>query len=159
MKNKKDALDIQLFVYRRLDNRFENLSDDSPRAYELHLIRKEALHEALGDVEGWSVNWGTADDTKSHELSESLISVISNPHLHAAVITAISFLGAELAKTTISEFAKQAVSAILSRLVPKQKEGKILNFMMRLPGGTIISVSRESEMSVSLGDQWPESHL
>src|ERR1035437_3896397 len=125
MENHDSALDIQLFVYRRLDNRFENLPDDSPRAFELHLLRKEALHEALAGVDGWRVNWGDADDTKSHELAELLISVASNPHVHTAVIAGITWAGAELAKATISEFAKQSVSAVLSRLIPKQKEGKI----------------------------------
>ena len=32
--------EINLWVYRRLDNRFEGLSDDSPRAIELHIRRK-----------------------------------------------------------------------------------------------------------------------
>ena len=41
---------ITLGVYRRLDNRFEGLSDDSPRALELHNRRKDALHAVL-DVE------------------------------------------------------------------------------------------------------------
>jgi len=36
-------------VYRRLDNRAEGLSDDSPRAVELHNRRKKALHDALED--------------------------------------------------------------------------------------------------------------
>jgi len=159
MENQESALDIQLFVYRRLDNRFEDLPDDSPQAFELHLLRKEALHEALGSVDGWKVNWGDADDTKSHELAELLISVVSNPHFQTAAIAAITWAGAEFAKAAISEFAKKAANAVIEPLIKKQKEGKILDFMMRLPGGVMISVSRESEVSVSPDSEWPESHL
>jgi hypothetical protein len=159
MENQESALDIQLFVYRRLDNRDEGLPDESPRAFELHLLRKEALHEALGGVDGWKVNWGDADDTKSHELAELLISVASNPHAQTAVIAGLTWVGAEFAKATISEFAKKAVSTLIEPLIRKQKEGKILNFIMRLPGGAMIDVSRESEVSVSPPRTWPPSHL
>ncbi len=159
MESRDSAFDIHLFVYRRLDNRSENLPDDSPRAFELHLLRKQALHEALAGVDSWRVNWGDADDTTSHELAELLIYVTSNPHVHTAVIAGITWAGAELGKAAISEFAKQSVSAVLSRLIPKQKEGKILNFSLRIPGGINVHVSRESDVSVSHGDTWPESHL
>jgi len=38
---------LTLGVFRRLDNRFEGLSDDSPRALELHNRRRDALHEVF----------------------------------------------------------------------------------------------------------------
>ncbi len=157
METQDSTFDIQLFVYRRLDNRFEGLPDDSARAYELHLLRKEALHEALGGVEGLSVDWGDADDTKSHELAELLVFVA--PHVHTAVVAGMTLFAAEFAKATISELAKKAAGAVIERLIPEQKKGRILNFMMRLPGGFMINVSRESEVSVSQGDTWPESRL
>src|SRR5215217_7585024 len=59
---------IVLGVYRRLDNRLEGLSDDSPRAVELHDLRKDALHEVLDDDPLWIVeDWGYTNDSKAHE--------------------------------------------------------------------------------------------
>ena len=53
-------IDITLGVYRRLDNRFEGLSDDSPRALELHDRRKDALHAAFHSDPVFRVkNWGS----------------------------------------------------------------------------------------------------
>jgi hypothetical protein len=50
---------VRLRVYRRLDNRFEGLSDDSPRALELHNRRKGALHDVLDSQNGIEVvDWG-----------------------------------------------------------------------------------------------------
>jgi hypothetical protein len=149
MDTQDSTLEVRLFVYRRLDNRLEGLPDDSPRAYELHLLRKEALHEALGGVDGWKVNWFQVDDTKSHELAESFISVALNPHVQTVAIAALTWAGAEFAKAGINELAKQAASAIISRLIPEQKKGKILNFHLKFLGITIY-VSRESEVDVAL---------
>lgn len=149
MKAEDSTIDIHLFVYRRLDNRFEGLPDDSPRAYELHLLRKEALHEALEGVGGLEINWLQADDTKSHELAELVISVVSNPHLQAAAVAGITLAAGEFAKAGISELAKRAASAIISRLIPEQKKRKILNFYLSIPGGITVYVSRESDVSVA----------
>jgi hypothetical protein len=155
MESRDSALDIQLFVYRRLDNRSEGQSDQSPQAFELHLMRKEALHDALGGVDGLEVDWREADDTKSHELALLFVSAALNPHVHTVAIAGLTWAGAELAKAGIGEVAKQAVNAVISRLILKQKEGKILNFYLRLPGGLLLHVSRESELSVSHNTTWP----
>jgi hypothetical protein len=79
------ALSITIKVYRRLDNRAENLPDDSPRALELHNLRKEAMHKALSGVDGLEIDWGTIDDAKSHELAHSIVTFVSDPQVHAAV--------------------------------------------------------------------------
>jgi|ERR1700722_7004477 hypothetical protein len=157
MEAKDQGLEIELYVYRRLDNRLENLPDDSPRAYELHLLREKALHEALGGVEGLSIDWFQADDTTSHELAELWLSFA--PHIHTAVVAGMTLFAGELAKAAIGEFAKKAASIVIDPLIHKQKEGKILNFMLRIPGGFMISVSRESEVYVQKDNGWPESQL
>jgi hypothetical protein len=157
MERTESAIDIQLFVYRRLDNRDKGLPDDSPEAYELHLLRKAALHEALGSVDGLNVNWGEADDTTSHELAELLVVVA--PHVHTAVIAGVTLFAAEFAKAAITEIAKKAASVVIELLIPEQKKGTILDFMMRLPNGFMIDVSRQSEVSISKPRDWPESNL
>jgi hypothetical protein len=148
-----NSLKIDLGVFRRLDNRFEHLPDESPRGVELHVMRKEALHEALDGDDEWTVeDWGLTDDTDSHEFVEILLSVASNPQVHHAVIAGLGWVGVELAKAGIDEFAKQAVTKLLSRLIDKQKEHKFLNFSLKLSVGAKIFVSRESEVSVDLDE-------
>jgi hypothetical protein len=69
------STEVSLVVYRRLDNRTENLPDDSPRAIELHEMRRRALHEVLDKVDGPRVvvNWGKTDDTNAHEWVQLVI--------------------------------------------------------------------------------------
>lgn len=65
---------ITLGVYRRLDNRFEGLSDHSPRALELHNRRKDALHSVLdGDRTIRVMDWGDTDDSHPHEYVEAAL--------------------------------------------------------------------------------------
>jgi hypothetical protein len=88
--------ETRLGVYRRLDNRFEGLEDDSPRAVELHVRRKHALHEVLDSGAGWTVlNWGDTDDVTPHEWVELLLAV-TGTKLAAAAIPALTFLGGML---------------------------------------------------------------
>src|SRR5438094_8412917 len=46
---------VILQVPRRLDNRLEGLPDNSPRAIELHNLRKLAVHEILDGSPDWEV--------------------------------------------------------------------------------------------------------
>jgi hypothetical protein len=141
--------DIKLGVYRLLDNREEGFDDRSPRALALHNLRREALHEALDRVPEWKVtNWDVTDDSVPHEHTELTLAIFSNPHVQAAVVSAITWVGLELAKSSLSKIASDTVSAILSRLIPKQKEKKILEFTITLPDGTIIRCDRDSKCSI-----------
>ncbi|HWB84022.1 MAG TPA: hypothetical protein VG675_07770 [Bryobacteraceae bacterium] len=151
-KTKPDAqpLKVVLSVYRRLDNRIEGLPDNSPRAVELHQRRKEALHEALSGVAGWRIDdWGSTDDERPHELVDVALTIASNPHVQTALLFGATWALLELAKASIGAFAGEAVKALLSRLIPKQKEQKILDFSITLPDGTVIRVDPESQVSVS----------
>lgn len=144
-----DRVRVLLSVYRRLDNRSEGLADDSPRALELHDRRKEALHEAL-TAEGWDVqDWGTTDDARPHELVELVVAIATNPQLQTAVLSASGWVAIEVVKASIGTMAAEAVKALLARLLPKQREHKILDFTITLAGGTIIQVQPNSEVSVA----------
>jgi hypothetical protein len=48
---------IRLQVWRRLDNCLEGLPDDSDRPVELHVRRKQALHEVFSKEE-WLGRYG-----------------------------------------------------------------------------------------------------
>jgi hypothetical protein len=137
------APQLKLEVYRRLDNRFENLPDDSPRAIELHKRRAAALHEVFDSTAAVQVlDWGDTDDGASHELVEL---VVSGTLAAAAVLTpiavpALTSLGKKLAEKAIDQASSEAVKAIISWLKPKQEEKKILDFTLVLPDGTRITI-------------------
>lgn len=151
-------IEVHLFVYRRLDNRIEGSGDDSPRALELHNRRRKALHEALDGIKAWKVtDWGVTDDASPHELAEIIIAVSSIPHLHAAVASAAAWAGLELIKASLGSFAAEAVKSLLARLIPKQKEEKILDFSIRLPDGTEIRCDASAKLAISPPPSRPEA--
>ena len=99
---------IQVGVYRRLDNRFEGLPDDSPRGLELHNTRKEALHEVFDAEESAQVlDWGATDDTHSHEYIELLIGAVATPAFQYVVVPGLKFIGQKLAEKAVDETAKR----------------------------------------------------
>jgi hypothetical protein len=130
---------LTLMVYRRLDNRAEGLSDDSPRALELHIRRRDALHEALNTLDGIEVrDWGKTDDEKPHELVELFISV--KEFVVPLAIPALLFLGQELVKSGVSTAASEAVKGIISRLKPKQESQQVFDFTVKLPNGVAVDM-------------------
>lgn len=132
---------ITLGVYRRLDNRFEGLSDDSPRALELHNLRKDALHAAFdGDPVLQVANWGKTDHPRPQEYVEVLLIAAAGAVFQYAIVPGVKWLGLRLAEkavdTALSEFAK----AVVAKLRPKQEAKQLLDFKIFLPDGTWISV-------------------
>ncbi|SRR6266568_2880808 len=90
---------ITLGVFRRLDNRFEGLPDDSPRRLELHNRRKEALHKAFdGEKSVEVLDWGQTNDAQSHEYVELLIGAVAAQTFQYAVVPGLKFLGQKLAE-------------------------------------------------------------
>jgi hypothetical protein len=141
--------EIVLSVYRRLDNRSEGLPDDSPRAFELHLERKIALHEALDSSNAWEVrNWGETNSEESHELVEILLSIVQNPHVLSLAGSAAAWIGLEIAKAGLGEIETQAVKALLARLIPQQKQNRILDFTITLQDGTWIRCNPDGKLEV-----------
>lgn len=147
---------LQVEVYRRLDNRFEGLADDSPRAFELHLRRKEALHAALdADPAIQVVDWGQTDDSRPHELVTIALSAAATAVFHYAIVPGIEWLGQKLAEkavdTTLDEFAK----SVVAKLRPKQEAKQLLDFRIILPDGTTVRVDppdREAAMIIHFAD-------
>lgn len=132
---------ITLGVYRRLDNRLEGLSDDSPRALELHNRRKDALHAVFdGDPILKVTDWGETDDSRSHEYVEVLLSMVAPAVFQYAIVPGVKWLGLKLAEkavdTTLSELAK----AVVAKLRPKQEAKQLLDLIIKLPDGTEIAM-------------------
>jgi hypothetical protein len=127
---------IELSVYRRLDNRLEGLPDDSPRARELHQLRQRALHEVLdGEPRLAVLDWGDTDDAQPHELVTILIAVVAQP----LVVEGLKFVGEKLAEKAVEEGASSIVKWLIAKLRPKQAAKQVLDFQIRLPDGTTVS--------------------
>jgi hypothetical protein len=136
---------LQFGVYRRLDNRAEGRSDDSPRALELHDRRKMALHEALEGVDVWSItSWGDTDHSRPHEFVELFLALAASAQFKALAVPALTFVGGLLVKEGVKAATAEAVKTLIARLRPKQQEKKILDFLIRLPDGTHIRCDPEA---------------
>jgi hypothetical protein len=155
------ALRVKVGVFRRLDNRFEGLPDDSPRALELHNRRKEALHSTFDTQKSIEViNWGDTDDTHSHEFVEIVLGAVAVPVFQYAVVPGLKFLGQKLAEKAVDEAASELVKAVVSWLRPKQESKEILNLVITLPDKTVISVDppdRRATIHIQFADGKVES--
>ena len=152
---------LTLGVFRRLDNRFEGQSDDSPRALELHNRRKVALHSVFdGDPVIRVVDWGNTDDSSSHEFVEIVLCAATTAAFQYLVVPGVKWLGIKLAEkavdTVLGEFAK----AIVARLFPRQEGKELLDFSIKLPDGTQIMVDppdRNATITINFVDGSVES--
>jgi hypothetical protein len=148
-KSEDDTLRVTLTVCRRLDNRFEGLPDDSPRALELHNRRKEALHEVLDDHAEWKVEkWGLTDDEKPHEDVDLVVSLVTNPHVHAAVLSGVNWVSAELARDVLGAAVAMALDKLFKHFAQKQREQKLQSASAKLPDGTEVALDHESKAQV-----------
>ncbi len=136
-----DEVVVVLGVYRRLDNRFENLADDSPRALELHNRRRDALHSAFdGAGEIKVVSWGDTNDVKPHEFVELSLAGVAGAVFTYAVVPGLQWLGKKLAEKAVDTALSELAKAVVTKLRPKQEARQLLDFQINLPDGTRISV-------------------
>lgn len=136
---------IKVGVYRRLDNRLEGLSDDSPRAIELHNRRKDALHDVLDEQDAPAVlDWGHTNDAQPHEYVE-LIVAGAKMALKYAIVPGLRFVAEKLAEKGVDEGTSEVVKWFISKLRPKQQAHQILDFLIELPNGTKIHVDPPGE--------------
>jgi hypothetical protein len=147
---------IKLGVYRRLDNRFEGLSDDSPRALELHNLRKDALHAVFDPDPRIRVReWGDTDDTRPHEFVEIALGAAATAAFKYAIVPGVKWLGLKLAEKTVDTALSELAKAIVAKLRPKQEAKELLDFTLTLPDGTQISVDppdRYATITINFAD-------
>ena len=129
---------IRIGIYRRLDNRSEGFDDDSPRALELHRLRRDALHSALdSDPDLQVLDWGQTDDVRSHEYVELFLTSVA-PAFHYLVVPGLIWLGGKLAEKLIDEAVSEFVKSLIAKLWPKQESKEIQDIRLQLPDGTSI---------------------
>jgi hypothetical protein len=149
---------IELGVYRRLDNRAEGLSDDSPRAVELHNRRRAALHDVLDEPDAPPVlSWGDTDDTRPHEYVELAVAIaeLTEKALKYVIVPGLRFVANKLAERGVDEETSQVVRWFISKFRPKQEAHEILDFNIKLSDGTLIQVDppdRSAEIRISFAD-------
>jgi hypothetical protein len=147
---------ITLGVYRRLDNRFEGLSDNSPRALELHNLRKDALHAVFdGDRVIEVTDWGDTDDSVAHEYVEVAVAAAATAVFQYAIVPGVKWLGTKLAEKAIDTALGELAKAIVAKLRPEQETKKLLDFTIRLPDGTRIAVDppdRYATITITFAD-------
>jgi hypothetical protein len=132
---------ITLGVYRRLDNRFEGLSDNSHRALELHNRRKDALHGVFdGDPILQVTDWGETDDSHPHEYVEILLGAAATAVFQYAIVPGIKWLGLKLAEKAVDTALSELAKVVVAKLRPKQEAKQLLDFIIRLPDGTRIAI-------------------
>jgi hypothetical protein len=147
---------ITLGVYRRLDNRFEGLSDDSPRALELHNRRKDALHAVLNSDPIIRVrDWGKTDDSRPHEYVEVLLGAGATAVFQYAIVPGVKWLGLKLAEKAVDTALSELAKAVVAKLRPKQEAKQLLDFIIMLPDGTRIAVDppdRSATIRINFAD-------
>jgi hypothetical protein len=117
----------------------EGLSDESPRALELHNRRKAALHDVLDNEKAIEVlNWGEIDDTQSHEFVEITVGALATTILTYAVVPGVKYVAEKLAEKAVDQASSELTKWLISKLRPKQESNEILDFQIRLPDGTQI---------------------
>ena len=151
------GITLTLGVYRRLDNRLEGLSDDSPLAWELHNRRKNALHAVFdGDPVIKVSDWGDTDDSRrTHEFVEIGLGAAATAIFQYALVPGLKWLSRKLVEkavdTALGEFAK----VIVAKLRPKQEAKELLDFSITLPDGTQIAVDppdRNATITINFAD-------
>src|SRR4029453_3085455 len=130
---------VTLEVYRRLDNRAENLPDDSQRALDLHNMRKHALHKALDNQSGVVVmDWGQTDDSQPHELVTLILGAAGAAFVTGVVVPAAHYIGQKLAEKAVDEGTSTLMKWIATKLVPQQQAKRLLDFTVTSPDGTTV---------------------
>lgn len=147
---------LTLRVYRRIDNRFEGLSDDSPRALELHNRRKDALHAVLDRDPVIRVSaWGKTDHSSPHEFVEIALAAAASAVFKYAIVPGIKWLGSKLAEKAVDTALGELAKAIVAKLRPKQEAKELLDFILKLPDGTQIAVDppdRYATITINFAD-------
>jgi hypothetical protein len=128
-------------VYRNLDNRKEGLSDDSPRALELHILRKKALHDVFDKADNVAVkDWDLTDDAEPHEYVELVVVAAITGASKFLVEAALKHIGEKLAEKAVDETTNWLVRWLISKLKPKQKKKEILDYVISIQQGTWVHV-------------------
>lgn len=112
---------------------------------KFHLVRRDALHDALDTCEGVHVlDWGRTDDRFSNEIVDLVIEVNGGvtpgglPNGAPAAVASMAYTRQVLAKNGASAGCVEAVTALLTRLEPKQVAGEIAAVHLHLLNNFVI---------------------
>jgi hypothetical protein len=152
---------VKVCVYRRLDDRIQNLPPHSPLALELHRRRAEALQDVFSNFEGAEVlDWGLTHDNVDHEFVELILGTLGAASFNYVIVPGLEFVGKKLLDAGVDTVVGEFVKAFISRVRPKQEAKQILDFEITLPDGTTVAVDppdRNASVTVTTSDGTPHT--
>jgi hypothetical protein len=143
---------ITLGVYRDLTNRFRGEPDDGPLARSAHEKRKKALEEDLCAPGVKVADWGDTKDQNPHEYVQLVVEFLSSPAVHAAGISALTFVGGVLANACTS-IVSDGVKFIFEKLVKRMKNKEIQDFNITTSGGATIIVHSDFKGTIIINGE------
>ena len=87
--------------------------------------------------------------------SELALLLTATPVIHYVIVPGVKWLGMKLAEKAVDTAVGEAAKAIVAKLFPKQKAKQILDFVIKLPDGTQITVDppdRYATISINFAD-------
>ncbi|MHA7057696.1 hypothetical protein ACWGOQ_0010785 [Aquimarina sp. M1] len=128
-------------VFRRFDHSLVTHTTDEEAELALHNIRKRALIDVFENKKNLHVEgWGEAKDTEPHEFVEIILGIVGTAAFTNVVVPGLKYVGETLAKKLVDDTTTNSVKWIIAKLRPKQISKEILDFQIKLPDGTLISV-------------------
>lgn len=140
---------IKVTIGRGLDNREQELPDDSQLAWELHRKRGEVVHEELEGDPNWNVlDWGETDDeARTHEDVTVLLELAE-----AAGTVVLGFAGAVLYRV-MEDTVVDAIKNLVKKFVPHLRKKEVTRVYAELPQGVTVEWSSpgyQCDVSITL---------
>jgi hypothetical protein len=141
---------LRIYVYRdRVSNRAGE-PDDGPTAWAAHRERRRVLADALQDGAFRVLKNDDADDERrTHELSETIVDIVSQP-TSVVILSATALYCGKVVAKLIDETVGRGVAYLFQKLTSALKKRKIESFQVVLPDNSRIDVGSDSYIQVLL---------
>jgi hypothetical protein len=140
---------IELSVYRDLENRMRGQPDDGPLARAAHQKRKRALEADLGDKTFNVVSWGQTKDANPHEMVDLIVAIVTSPPVQAAAVAGAAYVGTVLS-STFSSLLADGVKHLVGKLVGRMTTKEIQDFSIKLPDGSTVNVQSNRQVVITI---------
>lgn len=99
--------------------------------------------------------WGDTDDATPHEFVALSIVGVAGVVFNYAVVPGLQWLGKKLAEKAVDTALSELVKSLVARLRGPQEAKQVLDFQIKLPDGTSISVDppdRDASITIQFKD-------
>ncbi len=143
--------EIAICVYRDLSNRLAGEPDDGPMAWAAHRERRRVIADILADPSLKSEKNEAEDETRTHELTETIIQIYNEPTTHIVLTAAALYVGKVVAKQ-IDDVAGRGVRYVFQKLLDVFKKKKIADYWITLPDNSKVAVQRDAQVVITFKD-------